>query len=979
MMNKKILITIGIIGILALCIILAVGLMKLWEKPEFGTCKTDEDCRNVRCVGAYCEDGSCKCPSEKTGDLSHVKVASVYGRLTDGKIINRSLDDVTNILKETKTDFVFRGFWRFRPCPDKCSQFPPNLVQQCEEYGYSYEHLKDAIQEIKKDNPDIIISGAIGAQYIWKTDWDPDTNQEIVYPQTWDMALDPSDWEGISISKELFQCRFAKSLWWIADEDFDCSKYNPEKQEKYLPDITNHEYQRFLVGLAKKQIDLGADAIWVDLLYKQAIIMMQVTRDPNHPAVKDAFEASSKIVDDIHGYGESRGRKIYVGTWSSCVIFPYTQPDLDFVTVTPSYREVSSMELDNAKWNNRIKDIRDNLGVIPIFAFIDYAMMDKTPMGAFSQELSPEDQRKFLEIADEFFQGRGVNFVYPVHGGYMGKNARILSFGRSGYYDSLAPEFQTYEAIKELALKKAGVKCGNNICESGEDGNNCPEDCCVSGDGICRKGCIPENDNDCETVEPSTPFGWIYEGPIYETHPYYYNGTFKGLSENIPGIADLGVKTIYLMPIFGQLPREKGFGYIYHTYDYYTINSVYGTSKELKELIDTAHKYSMKVLFDLVTCCTWEGSYIWNQDGVHSISLSKLQERADVLGWTLEYEIIRGDTWIFYSCNADKSRCELAGMVVDDVVMLRHQRVHWGFAIDKTDPAVIDYFTEAAKYYAEEYDIDGWRLDAPSNNWNPNIIDGDHSIQQLLRSAKEAMVEIKPGAIFLGEGAYISDSPLDPVLDEMCEVSYGRFFNDYIFQQVLRGLGNSEELVMFLKDENIWYDRTRTRYVETHDTPRINKKAPQLNKPSLVLLSTIPGVPMIQAGQEIGATNPWFTESPISNPQVDWTNEDYELRDFYKKVFEIRNNNNAIKYGSIENVWKSGDNTYAYLREYGNERVIVVVNFLDREASSYLDLSFLDKGTVLYDELNDEKFTVTNPENFRIFVPVYGSRMLTLK
>ena len=40
----------------------------------------------------------------------------------------------------------------------------------------------------------------------------------------------------------------------------------------------------------------------------------------------------------------------------------------------------------------------------------------------------------------------------------MGTNARVLSYGRFKIYDSLAPEFETYEAIKELAQRKKGRK-----------------------------------------------------------------------------------------------------------------------------------------------------------------------------------------------------------------------------------------------------------------------------------------------------------------------------------------------------------------------------------------------------------------------------------------------------------------------------------------------------------------------------------------
>ncbi len=45
--------------------------------------------------------------------------------------------------------------------------------------------------------------------------------------------------------------------------------------------------------------------------------------------------------------------------------------------------------------------------------------------------------------------------------------------------------------------------CGNKICESGENGYNCPQDCCVSGDGKCPAGCEAVSgslryDDDCD-------------------------------------------------------------------------------------------------------------------------------------------------------------------------------------------------------------------------------------------------------------------------------------------------------------------------------------------------------------------------------------------------------------------------------------------------------------------------------------------------
>ena len=76
------------------------------------------------------------------------------------------------------------------------------------------------------------------------------------------------------------------------------------------------------------------------------------------------------------------------------------------------------------------------------------------------------------------------------------------------------------------------------------------------------------------------------------------------------------------------------------------------------------------------------------------------------------------------------------------------------------------------------------------------------------------------------------------------------------------------------------------------------------------------------------------------DPEVDWANGDYELRDFYKKMFEIRSNCNVLKYCSVSNAWKSGGNIYAYMREYEG-RKYCSDELLGWRSNVYLNLSFL--------------------------------------
>lgn len=110
--------------------------------------------------------------------------------------------------------------------------------------------------------------------------------------------------------------------------------------------------------------------------------------------------------------------------------------------------------IDETKWKGRIGKIRESYGNVPIIAFIDWTFTADTPLEAFSQTLSKEEQREALMNFDEFFAENGIIFAYSVHGGYMGRDATKLAFDRYYKYDSLALEFDTYETIRKLAQNR---------------------------------------------------------------------------------------------------------------------------------------------------------------------------------------------------------------------------------------------------------------------------------------------------------------------------------------------------------------------------------------------------------------------------------------------------------------------------------------------------------------------------------------------
>jgi len=408
--------------------------------------------------------------------LSKVKVTILYENINDGLLINRNIDETIKILKETHTDLIFRGFWKWAPVVNSPDEIPPELLELAPQgttleqaanglrrSGHYYQELERWISAIKKEIPGIIFVGAIPAQTLARIEYNPLTDKVYSMNETWAMALDPQKWHITHNGKPVTKERFQSWFYGIHPYGGKLEEYNWQKVSAYFPDITNPDFQELLLSWAKKQIDCGADGIWIDMLYTQASLLARITGDVNHPAVRESIEAAKKIVDEIHEYGERKGRHIFVGSWigpfvsmelkgKSC---PYSPPDVDFVTVSMINQEILNKHLDVNKWEKKVSIIMEKYGDIPVLAFIDWGF-DNSQMVVFSQKLNKEEQRQVLREFDKSFEEMGINFVYPVHGGYLGRGeiTTKLAFGKYRFYDALAPEFDTYDTIKELAQSK---------------------------------------------------------------------------------------------------------------------------------------------------------------------------------------------------------------------------------------------------------------------------------------------------------------------------------------------------------------------------------------------------------------------------------------------------------------------------------------------------------------------------------------------
>ena len=79
-------------------------------------------------------------------------------------------------------------------------------------------------------------------------------------------------------------------------------------------------------------------------------------------------------------------------------------------------------------------------------------------------------------------------------------------------------------------------------------------------------------------------------------------GDFNGVSAQLPYLQDLGIKTIWLMPI---MPSMSYHGY--DVVDYYDVNSDYGTMADFESLVAKAKEHNIDVMIDIVFnhFCLW--------------------------------------------------------------------------------------------------------------------------------------------------------------------------------------------------------------------------------------------------------------------------------------------------------------------------------------------------------------------------------------
>ncbi len=397
-----------------------------------------------------------------------------------------------------------------------------------------------------------------------------------------------------------------------------------------------------------------------------------------------------------------------------------------------------------------------------------------------------------------------------------------------------------------------------------------------------------------------------------------YGGNIKGVTEKLLYLESLGVRTIYLSPVFEAWSNHK-----YNTADYKKIDAHFGNEDDLRKLCEEAKKLGMRVILDGVFSHTGSDSLYFNREGRYGTGGAYRDADSEFRDWYDFYDNGKYSSW-------------------------------WGIdtlpQVNELNPRYLDYIiNDKSSVVAHWMDVgvSGWRLDVADEL-------PDEFIKKLKNRAKQENSE----ALIIGEvwedastkkaygvnKTYFTEGILDGVMNyPLKNAVLGFLKNEITAERFL------EEVNSLVENYPLASQNCLMNIIGTHDTVRainelsvgpmreiskeeraernLTQRELELGKMRLrqaaVMQYMFPGSPCIYYGDEIGMQG---FEDPFNRRYFLWDNIDKDLLCFYQTLGKLKTSYDAMKMGEFKVNYAKGDVVAISRRISGNESVFAFVN-----------------------------------------------------
>ncbi|MEF8942009.1 MAG: maltose alpha-D-glucosyltransferase [Desulfohalobiaceae bacterium] len=510
---------------------------------------------------------------------------------------------------------------------------------------------------------------------------------------------------------------------------------------------------------------------------------------------------------------------------------------------------------------------------------------------------------------------------------------------------------------------------------------------------------------DSRAIQLSDDPEWFKDAIFYQLHVKTFMdadgngiGDFKGLLKKLDYLQDLGVTAIWLLPFYPSPQKDDG----YDISDYFDIHPDYGSLKDFREFVKSAHYRGIRVITELVLNHTSD-QHRWFQLARRSDPGSPFRDFyvwSDTPEWFQEARIIFQDfessnwSWDhaakayywhrFYShqpdLNFDNPKVRKTMRKVIDFWMdmgvdgLRLDAVPYLLEREGTNcenlPETHEYLKELRNHVDTHYK--SRMLLAEANQWPENAVDyfgdGDEC----------HMAFHFPIMPRLYMALWMEDRfPLIDILEQTPSIPESSQWAIF--------LRNHDELTleMVTDEERDYMYRVYARDPQARINLGIRRRlAPLLNnnrrKIELMnfLLFSLPGTPVVYYGDEIGMGDNYYlgdrngVRTPMQwspdrnagfsmvNPQQlylpvimdpeyhfeslnveNQTQNPSSLLWWTRRVIATRRRFQAFGRGDIEYLLPDNHKVLAFIRKYGEERILVVINLSRFPQVAELDLS----------------------------------------
>jgi len=400
----------------------------------------------------------------------------------------------------------------------------------------------------------------------------------------------------------------------------------------------------------------------------------------------------------------------------------------------------------------------------------------------------------------------------------------------------------------------------------------------------------------------------------------FHGGDFAGLRSRLDYLQELGVGAVWMTPVYEQTgPHNAQCGYHgywarYQESGVIGLEPKLGTDADLEAWITEAHRRDVVVIADMIVNHAGRGAPI-------------VSERPDWLH-DLATCAALGDPVVY---------CPLNGLP--------------DFA--QENPEVAAYLTSISTAMLSRFAFDGVRMDTAKHvlrayfedDWIPAV----RGVRNDLFLLAEVFDESGPGA-------------LEPLLEAGFDSATGFPLRRGLIQAFAQG-GSLDQVASRAQQsvDQLGLERANrlVNFLDNHDVPRFASEMPgtlsdaertQRYRMALVALFTLPGIPQLYYGDELGMVGVW-PENRRDMPPWAWTAETrdgsfdgylgnpQETFALVAALASLRNAEPALYAGSYAELWRpngSARNVFGFFRSHGDGRVIVLFN---NGATAAADLS----------------------------------------